>query len=82
MAGGTDPTYCAGDTFNPFVGQTLLDDCQTCNASAVPRYSSYQGADYCDVPYINTACPSGEQRHGAGGLGRAPPPPCCACARR
>lgn len=61
LSGSTTPTYCAADKFNPYVGQPEAGDCQTCNASAVPRYTSYQGADYCDVPYVNTTCPDGEQ---------------------
>ncbi|KAL4421395.1 hypothetical protein ABPG75_010686 [Micractinium tetrahymenae] len=59
-AGSTEPTACSADQYQPYLGMPD-GGCLTCNASAVPRYTSDPGADYCTEPFYDAACPSGQQ---------------------
>ncbi len=46
------------DQFQPYLGQSP-GACQTCNASADPRYTSSAGDDYCLVEWVDTVCING-----------------------
>ena len=50
------PLYA--DQFQPYFGQTS-GACETCNHSAIPRYTSDPGDDYCAVPWVDTTCNNG-----------------------
>lgn len=47
-------TACDGDEYNPLLGGTS-DVCTTCTTVA-PRFTSYAGAAYCTIPYVETDC--------------------------
>lgn len=59
-ANSTAPTSCSDDQYQPYLGQAA-DACLTCNASAVPRYTSNAGDDYCTVTWVNTTCDDGQE---------------------
>lgn len=52
---------CAEDTANPYLG-ARASYCTTCQASPAEttrtRPTSYAGAAYCTVPYLERNCPS------------------------
>ncbi|KPF41078.1 hypothetical protein [Rhizobium sp. AAP43] len=57
---GGAKTTCGYDKYNSFLGKSdNAADCDTCDALAVPRYTSLPGADYCTVPYVNITCGDG-----------------------
>ena len=60
-ASSTAATSCSADEYQPLLGQST-GACTTCNATAVPRYTSNAGDDYCLVPWIDTTCTDGAQR--------------------
>ncbi len=47
-------TACEANEFNRFLG-AKADNCVTCSTSA-PRYTSYAGAAYCTIPYVEVEC--------------------------
>lgn len=56
------PSTSHADKYNSFLGKSdNAADCDTCDALAVPRYTSLPGADYCTVPYVNITCGDGER---------------------
>ncbi|KAL4425824.1 hypothetical protein ABPG75_009840 [Micractinium tetrahymenae] len=59
-ANSTTPTSCADDQYQPYLGQSA-DACLTCDASAVPRYTSNAGDSYCTVTWVNTTCDDGQE---------------------
>lgn len=56
--GNTQPTQCAADKYQPYLGQTT-NTCTTCSPAANPRLTSYAGDAYCTVAYVDTACSDG-----------------------
>lgn len=47
------------DKYNSFLGKGADTACETCEVTD-PRFTSYPGADYCTVPYVDTTCGNGE----------------------
>lgn len=60
-AGGKAKAACAADTANPYLGAGT-SYCTNCKAatgdSPRTRPTSYAGAGYCTVPYLERNCPS------------------------